>query len=156
MVKLNLPDYNFGLKEEQGQIFIFDVLRKRYVVLTPEEWVRQHFIHYLIHHLNYPKALIKVEGGLTFNTLRKRSDIVVFNREGAPWMMIECKAPELKLSKRTIRQASVYNHSLKAKYIVITNGMSHICCEVDWANSNTVVLGAMPPYDDLSGQGRRL
>ena len=113
MVKLNLPAYDVGLKKEQGKIFIFDLLRKRYVVLTPEEWVRQHFIQYLINHLKYPKALIKVEGGLVFNTLQKRSDIVVFNREGNPWMMIECKAPELKLSKRTIRQASIYNHSLK-------------------------------------------
>src|SRR5688572_6204321 len=147
MVKLNLPAYDVGLKKEHGKILIFDLLRKRYVVLTPEEWVRQHFIHYLINHLKYPKALIKVEGGLVFNTLQKRSDIVVFNREGNPWMMIECKAPELKLSKRTIRQASIYNHSLKAKYLVITNGMSHICCEIDWINSNTVVLDSMPPYD---------
>ena len=117
------------------------------MVLTPEEWVRQHFIHFLINQLHYPKSLIKVEGGLIFNTLQKRSDIVVFNREGNPWMMIECKAPELKLSERTIRQASLYNHSLKAKYIVITNGMSHICCEIDWINSTTVVLDAMPQYD---------
>ena len=151
MVKLNLPAYDVGLKNEQGKIFIFDLLRKRYVVLTPEEWVRQHFIHYLINHLKYPKALIKVEGGLVFNTLQKRSDIVVFNREGNPWMMIECKAPELKLSKRTIRQASIYNHSLKAKYIVITNGLSHICCEINWDNSATVVLDSMPQYDEVIG-----
>jgi hypothetical protein len=149
MVKLNLPSFNFELKQTQDNILIFDFLRKRYVVLTPEEWVRQHFIHYLIHHLNYPKGLIKVEGGLTFNTLQKRSDIVVFNREGKPWMVIECKAPELKLSTRTMEQASIYNHSLKAKYVVITNGMSHICCEIDWANSNTVVLGEIPKYDEL-------
>jgi hypothetical protein len=151
MEKLNLPAYDVGLKKEHGKILIFDLLRKRYVVLTPEEWVRQHFIHYLINHLKYPKALIKVEGGLVFNTLQKRSDIVVFNREGNPWMMIECKAPELKLSKRTIRQASIYNHSLKAKYIVITNGLSHICCEINWNNSDTVVLDSMPQYDEVIG-----
>lgn len=149
MVKLNLPAYDVGLKKEQDKILIFDLLRKRYVVLTPEEWVRQHFIHYLINHLKYPKALIKVEGGLVFNTLQKRSDIVVFSREGNPWMMIECKAPELKLSKRTIRQASIYNHSLKAKYIVITNGLSHICCEINWDNSETVVLDSMPQYNEV-------
>ena len=146
MVKLNLPTFKFELKHDKGRILIFDFLRKRHVVLTPEEWVRQHFIHYLINQLHYPKALIKVEGGLIFNTLQKRSDIVVFSREGNPWMMIECKAPDLKLSKRTIRQASIYNHSLKAKYVVITNGMSHICCEIDWINSNTVVLDSMPQY----------
>jgi hypothetical protein len=151
MVKLNLPAYDVGLKKEQGKILIFDLLRKRYVVLTPEEWVRQHFIHYLINHLKYPRALIKIEGGLVFNTLQKRSDIVVFNREGNPWMMIECKAPELKLSKRTIRQASIYNHSLKAKYIVITNGLSHICCEINWNDSHTVVLDSMPQYNEIIG-----
>jgi hypothetical protein len=87
-----------------------------------------------------------VEGGLLFNKLQKRSDIVVFNREGSPWMVIECKAPDLKLSHRTVHQASVYNHSLKAKYLVITNGLSHICCEIDWINSKTMVMDSMPPY----------
>ena len=146
MVKLNLPPFKVELKKDEDRILIFDFLRRRYVVLTPEEWVRQHFIHYAITHLNYPKSLIKVEGGLTFNTLQKRSDIVVFNRDGQPWMIIECNAPALKLSKRTIQQASIYNHSLRAKYVVITNGMSQICCEVDWINSNTVVLESMPAY----------
>jgi hypothetical protein len=146
MVKLNLPPFNFELKHDQDKILIFDLLRKRYVVLTPEEWVRQHFTNYLITHLNYPRALIKVEGGLLFNKLQKRSDIVVFNREGSPWMVIECKAPDLKLSHRTVHQASIYNHSLKAKYLVITNGLSHICCEIDWINSKTMVMDSMPPY----------
>ena len=146
MVKLNLPPFNFELKHDQDRILIFDLLRKRYVVLTPEEWVRQHFTNYLITHLNYPKALIKVEGGLLFNKLQKRSDIVVFNREGSPWMVIECKAPDLKLSHRTVHQASIYNHSLKAKYLVITNGLTHICCEIDWINAKTMVIDSMPPY----------
>ncbi|WP_276370020.1 type I restriction enzyme HsdR N-terminal domain-containing protein [Chryseolinea sp. H1M3-3] len=149
MVKLNLPAIDVELKRSQDKIFIFDFLRKRFVVLTPEEWVRQHFLHYLINDLKYPRSLIKVEGGLMFNTLQKRSDIVVFDRQGAPWMVIECKAPELKLSSRTIQQASTYNYSLRAKYIVITNGMSSICCETDWTNSRTVVLETMPAYDQL-------
>jgi hypothetical protein len=147
MVKLNLPAINnVELKKSADKILIFDFLRKRYIVLTPEEWVRQHFIHYLVYHLHYPKALIKVEGGLTFNTLRKRSDIVVFDREGNPWMVVECKAPDLTLSDRTIQQASTYNHSLKAKYLVITNGMANICCEINWDSRHTVVLDAMPLY----------
>lgn len=146
MVKLNLPTFNFELKHAEDRILIFDFLRKRYVVLTPEEWVRQHFIHYLINHLKYPKSLIKIEGGLIFNTLQKRSDILVFNREGNPWMVVECKAPDLKLSDRTVHQASTYNHSLKAKYLVVTNGMTHICCEIDWVNSKTIVINAMPEY----------
>ncbi len=146
MVKLNLPTFNFELKHAEDRILIFDFLRKRYVVLTPEEWVRQHFIHYLINHLKYPKSLIKIEGGLIFNTLQKRSDILVFNRDGNPWMVIECKAPDLKLSDRTVHQASIYNHSLKAKYLVVTNGMTHICCEIDWVNSKTIVINTMPEY----------
>lgn len=147
MVKLNLPSFDFQIKRAEGRILIFDLLRKRFIVLTPEEWVRQHFIHYLIDHLKYPRSLIKVEGGLIFNTLQKRSDIVVFNRSGNPWMVIECKAPDLKLSERTVQQASTYNHSLRAKYLVITNGMSHICCEIDWDNSHTVIVAEMPKYD---------
>jgi hypothetical protein len=146
MVKLNLPSFEFDLRKEGARILIFDCLRKRHVTLTPEEWVRQHFVHYLIHHCNYPRALIKVEGGLTFNTLHKRSDIVVFDRMGSPWMMIECKAADVKLSERTLLQASTYNHSLKARYLVVTNGMSHICCEINWANSHTVVMSDMPQY----------
>jgi len=146
MVKLNLPAFNFELKNDQDKILIFDFLRKRYVVLTPEEWVRQHFTNYLITHLNYPRALIKIEGGLLFNKLQKRSDIVVFNREGSPWMVIECKAPDLKLNRSAVHQASTYNHSLKAKYLVITNGLSHICCEIDWTNAKTSVVDSMPPY----------
>lgn len=148
MVKLNLPPFDFQLKHVDGRTLIFDSLRKRYLVLTPEEWVRQHFIHYLIKYLQYPRALIKVEGGLTFNTLSKRSDIVVFNRQGSPWMVIECKSPDLKLSERTILQASTYNHSLKARYVVITNGMAHICCEIDWPNSRSVVVDTMPEYEE--------
>ncbi len=146
MVNLNLPTFPFELKHDHDKILIFDFLRKRYVVLTPEEWVRQHFTNYIISHLNYPRSLVKVEGGLRFNKLQKRSDIVVFDREGNPWMVIECKAPDLKLSDRTVHQASIYNHSLKAKYLVITNGLTHICCEIDWTNSKTTVLGTMPQY----------
>ena len=147
MVKLNLPRYDTQINRVDGKVAIFDVLRKRYVVLTPEEWVRQHFLNYLIEHLRYPRSLIKVEGGLTFNTLRKRSDIVVFNRQGTPWMVVECKAPDLRLSQKIIAQASTYNHTLKARYIVITNGLSHVCCEVDWRENKTVVLATMPDFE---------
>lgn len=146
MVALNLPTFDYVLKKEAGKVFILDIIRKKYLVLTPEEWVRQHFIHYLITDLHYPKALIKVEGGIRFNRLPKRSDIVVFSRDGNPWMVIECKAPGQKLSQRTLQQASVYNHSLQAKYLTVTNGMLHICCEVDWVTGSTAVLKAMPGY----------
>lgn len=146
MVSLNLPAFDYVLKKEAGKVFILDIIRKKYLVLTPEEWVRQHFIHYLLTTLQYPKALIKVEGGLSFNRLQKRSDIVVFDRKGSPWMVIECKAPDQKLSQQTLHQASVYNHTLQAKYLVVTNGLVNVCCEVDWAAAKTIVLDQMPVY----------
>jgi hypothetical protein len=146
MVKLNLPSFEFSVKRDGDRMLIFDSLRKRHVVLTPEEWVRQHFIHYIIRHCKYPRSLIRVEGGLIFNTLQKRSDIVVFDRTGSPWMVIECKAPDLKLSERAVLQATTYNHTLRARYVVVTNGMSHICCEIDWANSQSVVVTDMPEF----------
>jgi hypothetical protein len=151
MEKLNLPAFDYELKRSEDGILIFDLLRKRFVVLTPEEWVRQHFVHYLIGHLKYPRSLIRVEGGLIFNKLSKRSDIVVFDRAGKPWMIVECKAPTVKLSQHTMNQASTYNHSLRAKYLVITNGMGSICCEIDWVSSHTVVLKELPQYEILPG-----
>src|SRR5687768_5807472 len=105
MHKLNLPPFDYKLKKAEGKVWIFDVIRKKYLVLTPEEWVRQHFIHFITTELKYPKGLLKIEGGLTYNELHKRSDILVFDREAKPWMIIECKSPELKLSETTLQQA---------------------------------------------------
>ena len=146
MVSLNLPPCDFTLKRDGDKVYILDILRKKYLLLTPEEWVRQHFVHYLINDLDYPKSLIKIEGGLKFNALSKRSDIVVFSREGSPWMLIECKAPDVKLRQATIEQAATYNHTLRAKFLVITNGMMHICCEVDWTKGVTQQRQSLPPF----------
>src|SRR5690606_27113443 len=93
MVDLNLPSFEYRIKKTEEKTFIFDEIRKKFVVLTPEEWVRQHFVHYMIGHLRYPRALINVETGLAYNQLRKRSDIVLYDRTGKPWMIVECKAP---------------------------------------------------------------
>ncbi|MDH4057596.1 MAG: type I restriction enzyme HsdR N-terminal domain-containing protein [Cyclobacteriaceae bacterium] len=130
MVKLNLPKFDFKLKDADGKVWIFDGIRKKYVVLTSEEWVRQNFVRYLIDTLHYPKALIKVEAGLTYNRLSKRSDIVVFSRGGTPWMVVECKAPGIVLDEKSLMQASVYNQTLKASYVVVTNGINHLCFEI--------------------------
>lgn len=146
MVLLNLPPFDYALKQEGDKVYILDVLRRKYLLLTPEEWVRQHFVHYLINELRYPKALIRVEGGLRFNSLSKRSDIVVYNREGSPWMLVECKSPDIPLRQQTINQAATYNHTLRARFIVITNGMTHICCEVDWSAGVTRQIHAIPPF----------
>jgi hypothetical protein len=149
MKPLNLPSFEHKLKREEDKIWIFDIVRKKFLILTPEEWVRQHFIHYLIGHLRYPKSMIKVEGGLTYNQLSKRSDIVVFGREGKPWMLIECKAPEQKISQATFHQASAYNATLKALYITVTNGLHHYCSRVNWADYTTEMLSELPPYNDI-------
>jgi hypothetical protein len=146
MFKLNLPGFAYQLKKAEGKIWIFDGIRKKYIVLTPEEWVRQHFIHYLIHQKKYPRSLIKVEGGLTYNQLQKRTDIVVFNREGEAWMVVECKSPELKVSPATFTQAALYNTSLKAEFITITNGLVHFCAQIDWLERKTKLLDDTPAY----------
>ena len=127
MVSLNLPSIEKRTKHAHGKVWIFDGIRKKYVVLTPEEWVRQHVIGYLINQLGYPKSLIRVEYSLVYNKLSKRSDVVVFNRSGQPWMVVECKAPEIKLDDQTARQISVYNQTLNASYLVVTNGLVMYC-----------------------------
>jgi hypothetical protein len=148
MYKLNLPDFEYTLKKEEGKVWIFDVIRKKFIVLTPEEWVRQHFINYLTVVLKYPKSLIRVEGGLTYNQLQKRSDILVFDREGNPWMVVECKAPTLQLSDATLMQVSAYNHTVRAKYISITNGLIHICAETNWKEGTTKMQENFPEYPE--------
>ena len=144
MVSLNLPSFEYKLKEVNGKVWIFDGIRKKYIVLTPEEWVRQHFINYLIQHLNYPKALFKVETGLSYNQLAKRSDIIVFNRQGEPWMVIECKAPHIQLDEQAARQASMYSKTLNVRYLVLTNGIKHLCFDVLQELKH---LAELPEYD---------
>jgi len=148
MYKLNLPEFGYQLKKAEGKVWIFDVIRKKYVVLTPEEWVRQHFVHYLITELKYPKALIRVEGGLVYNQLSKRSDLVIFDREGQPWMIVECKSPEIKLSESTLHQASAYNASLRSKYITVTNGMVHFCASINWDERKTETRTTLPAFGE--------
>lgn len=125
---MNLPEAALSLKKEEGKVYIFDIIRKKYVVLTPEEWVRQHFVHYLINGLKYPRALFRIEGALAYNTLQKRSDILVRNREGKPWMLVECKSPTIKLTQKAFNQIAVYNMTVGAMYLAVTNGMVHYCC----------------------------
>ena len=146
MVNLNFPEFDLSLKKEEGKVWIFDVIRKKYIVVTPEEWVRQHLIHYFISHLNYPKSLIKVETGLSYNKLKKRADVLVYDREGLPWLVAECKSSKERLSEETIRQVSTYNFTLGAKYVVVTNGMAHFCVSVDQVSRRTSVLKDFPTF----------
>jgi hypothetical protein len=146
MFKLNLPAIDARLKKAEGKVWIFDGIRKKYIVLTPEEWVRQHFIHYLVAEKKYPRSLIKVEGGLLYNALQKRTDIVVFNRRGDPWMIIECKSPLLPVAPSTLSQASVYNSTLQGEYITVTNGLVHLCAHIDWNDRKTALMDDMPAF----------
>lgn len=129
---LNLPSYNHKLKKINDKLCIWDIIRKKNIVLTPEEWVRQHFVHHLINEYQYPKSLIKLESSLEYNKRLKRTDIQVFDREGNLFMIVECKAPYIKLSQAVFTQAAQYNQVLKAQYLTISNGMIFHCCKTDW------------------------
>jgi hypothetical protein len=146
MFALNLPEFDVNLKKSEGKVWIFDGIRKKYVVLTPEEWVRQHLINYFINHLNYPRTLIQVERGLHYNQLQKRSDIIVFDRSGKPWMIVECKSPEIKLDQKSVEQVAVYNSDVKAKYVSVSNGLRHICYEASSTIKDVVLLSDFPEY----------
>jgi hypothetical protein len=146
MLKLNLPEYEVNLRKSEGKIWIFDGIRKKYMVLTPEEWVRQHLVNYFIHHLKYPKSLISVERGLHYNQLQKRSDITVFDRAGNAWLIVECKSPDIDLDQKSVLQVAVYNSDVKAKYVSVSNGLKHICYETREDVKDIELLKEFPSY----------
>jgi len=149
MYKLNLPDFNLNIRKEDGKVWIFDIIRKKYIILTPEEWVRQHFIHYLINHLKYPKSLFRIEGSLTYNKLQKRSDIVIHDREGRPWMLVECKAPNIKLTQKAFNQVAVYNMTIGARFVAVTNGLVQYCFEPGMKGEGDH-LSLFPEFPEIS------
>lgn len=128
---LNLPPFQPVLRRSEGKFWIFDSLRKKYLLLTPEEWVRQHWIHYLIDHHHYPGGLFSLEKGLKYNQMQKRTDLVVFDRNGNSFLLVECKAPAVTINDQTLRQALVYNQSLESPNVVLSNGMNHIFLSFD-------------------------
>lgn len=146
MQQLNLPAYTFRLKEEKGLVRIFDPVRKKYFVLTPEEWVRQNFVQFLAGERNYPFSLIAIEVGLKYNQLQKRADILIYNTKGEPLLMVECKAPEVKISQDTFDQLARYNMAFKVKYLVVTNGMNHFCCEMNYETNTYQYLDMIPAF----------
>lgn len=146
MTNLNIPPFDYKIKKSDEKLLIFDMLRKKYVVLTPEEWVRQHFIHFLINQYHYPKALIKVESGLQYHQRQKRTDIQVFDREGQLFMIIECKAPHIPLNQQVFEQAAQYNKVLKAPFITITNGVLWYACSTDWNTMTVQFLEDIPIF----------
>ncbi|SFS31619.1 type I restriction enzyme HsdR N-terminal domain-containing protein [Lutibacter maritimus] len=146
MQTLNLPTYKFRIKSNENKLFIFDILRKKYVVLTPEEWVRQHFVHYLIEEKNYPISLIAIEKKLTINGLTKRTDILVFNTNGEPYIIVECKSPSIKINQDTFDQIARYNLKLQSHFLIVTNGLEHFYCTMDFKNENYQFLADIPDF----------
>ena len=149
-MKLNLPAYDVKMKENprQGKM-IFDPFRKKYVRLTPEEWVRQHFLHFLCEEKQVPPSLVAVEKSLVINGRPRRFDAVVFRNTGAPLLLMEFKAPEVPLSQAVFDQVAAYNLALRADYLIISNGMVHYCCKMDYAARRYHFLKEIPDFSDL-------
>jgi hypothetical protein len=145
---LNLPVCHLQIQDEEGKLSVFDSLRKKFLVLTPEEWVRQHIIHYLVSHRKYPKSLFALEKGLKYNQIQKRFDILILDRRGQPFLLVECKAPEITLSQKTAEQIAVYNKTIGAKFLAISNGMQHICMEYDESVGTYNQLRDFPDFLD--------
>jgi len=144
--KLNFPTYSFRLKNRENKRFIFDDIRKKFVVLQPEEWVRQHCINYLVVHKNYPKTLINVEKELKINGLTKRYDIVVYNSDGSIHLIVECKSPKININQDTFDQIARYNLTLNATYLMVTNGINHYYCAMDFEAERYQFLKDIPDY----------
>ncbi len=144
MLHLNLPAYDYQVIRKKEKLYIFDVLRKKYVYLTPEEWVRQHFVHLLLREYQYPKALIKAESSLIYNQLPKRADLLVFDRSGNPFLLIECKDTLVPLDNLVLQQAAHYNHIIKAPYVVLVNGLEWFCYQADSGNGTLQLLADIP------------
>ncbi|MCK5907272.1 MAG: type I restriction enzyme HsdR N-terminal domain-containing protein [Flavobacteriales bacterium] len=146
MIPLNLPKYNFKLKEEENKVFIFDSIRKKFLQLTPEEWVRQNFIQYLITEKKYPKSLFSIEKGIKVSNTTKRVDITIYNTDKQIEVLIECKAPEVKITQKAFDQIARYNLTLNAKYLVVTNGLNHFFAVIDNINNKYIFLKDLPSY----------
>ena len=146
MERLNLPTYSFNIKFKEQRKYIFDLIRKKYVLLTPEEWVRQNFLKYLVEEKKYPASLIAVEKEFKLNKLSKRSDVVVYNRLGQSFLIVECKATTVKIDQKVFDQIARYNMKLNVEYLVVTNGLEHYCCKIDLENQNYYFLEDFPEF----------
>lgn len=149
MLELNLPPFEKKITTEGNKSSIFDIIRRRYVALTPEEWVRQHFVHFLIEHKGYPLSLMSNEVSLDLNGMSRRCDTVVFDRSLKPRVIIEYKAPTVKVTQRVFDQICRYNIVLQVDYLIVSNGLDHYCCRVDYAKQSYVFLPDIPTYSEI-------
>jgi Type I restriction enzyme R protein N terminus (HSDR_N) len=146
MQQLHFPNYQFRFKNSENKVSIFDEIRKKFIILTPEEWVRQHMVRFLLEEKKYPKSLINIEKVLKINGLRKRYDVVVYNPDGSIFLLIECKSPVIKISQTTFDQIAQYNMTLKSQFLMVTNGLNHYFCQMDFENEKYIFLKELPNF----------
>lgn len=149
MYQLNLPQYQFKIKKQENRLFVFDEQRKKYVALTPEEWVRQHFIRFLIEERGYPASLLAMEYQLDWNGMKKRCDTVLFSTDALPLLIIEFKAPHIPITQQVFDQVAVYNAKLNVQFFILSNGLEHYCCRIDTENTRYEYLPDIPFYKEL-------
>jgi hypothetical protein len=148
MQKLNFPSYSFRFKNSENKVAIFDEIRKKFILLTPEEWVRQHTVKFLLQDKKYPKSYLNVEKLIKVNDLKKRYDVVVFQPDGGIYLLIECKAPEVKITQDTFDQIARYNLTLNANYLMVTNGLNHYFCQMDFEKETYIFLKELPNFSN--------
>ncbi len=148
MENLNFPGYSFRFKNSENKSLIFDVIRKKFVVFQPEEWVRQHVVHFLMEDKKYPMSLINVEKQVMVNSLRKRFDVVVFSPSGQIEILVECKAPGVRITEEAFDQIARYNLELQARYLMVTNGVNHYFCQIDYEKASYIFLEDLPSYPE--------
>ncbi len=154
MLSLNLPTFEVKVISKEGKPVIFDAVRRKYVALTPEEWVRQHFVNYLINHKGYPSALVGNEIALRLHNTSKRCDTVVYDRFLTPLMIVEYKAPTVEISRAVFDQIARYNQALRVEYLAVSNGLRHFCCKIDYQTMGYTFLQAFPDYGELGLSGK--
>jgi hypothetical protein len=146
MKQLQFPTYSFRFKNSENKVAIFDEIRKKFIIISPEEWVRQNVVQFLLQDKKYPKSHINVEKLLKINNLTKRYDVVVFKPDGNISILVECKAPEVKITQSTFDQIARYNMTLKAEYLMVTNGLNHYFCKMDYDKEQYDFLQELPEY----------
>lgn len=149
MEPLDLPAYDFRTRMLRGKRMIYDPIREKYVRLTPEEWVRQHFVQYLVRELQYPPALLGIEAAFTYQGMARRADVIVHDRAGRAMLLVECKAPDVAVSQAAFDQAARYNRVIDARYLVVTNGYEHYCCEIDRQAQTYRFMDHLPDFAEL-------
>ncbi len=151
MLSLNLPPYATKIVVRDGKNAIWDVIRRKYVALTPEEWVRQHFVHFLVNNKGYPVSLLANEVGLTLNGMSRRCDTVLYDRTLSARMIVEYKAPNVEITQKVFDQIGRYNLVFRVDYLIVSNGLTHYCCRMDYEKNSYHFLADIPDYSELQG-----